>query len=94
MLCESCKKEMNKRSRRKLNPKDDLTWQRFGRMRVIKLSETSDSKGGRMWDCICDCGVKKSVRARNLKSGTVLSCGCLRNERIKEAYWKEHAAIR
>lgn len=35
------------------------------------------------WLCECQCGVKVEVSTGNLRSGAVLSCGCLRNERIK-----------
>lgn len=38
-----------------------------------------------MWLCRCDCGVEKVIRARALKTGTILSCGCLHKERVSKA---------
>lgn len=35
--------------------------------------------------CECECGKRKIICANSLKSGQTQSCGCLRNERIKEA---------
>ncbi|MEC1663008.1 hypothetical protein [Bacillus halotolerans] len=56
----------------------DLKGERFGRLTVIGLSE---KRVGRKtyWDCICDCGNKKTVRSDSLKK-TTRSCGCLKDE--------------
>lgn len=60
----------------------DLTGKRFGRLTAIRLSSR---RSGRKtyWDCICDCGSLKTVRTDILKSGTTLSCGCLKKEQDK-----------
>lgn len=52
----------------------DLTGQRFGRYIAIQRLP-----GGR-WDCVCDCGSRRSVVGYTLRSGASRSCGCLRNE--------------
>lgn len=59
----------------------DLTGQRFGRLRVVDFA----GMGGpnRMWLCVCDCGAKTTVPARNLISGNTKSCGCLRLDRLE-----------
>lgn len=52
---------------------------RFGRWTVIKENGRS-KKGEKMYDCICDCGVTKTVSSSNLRYGTSRSCGCLARE--------------
>jgi len=51
----------------------DLTGQRFGRLVALKYL------GKSRWLCKCDCGNKKPVYARELRSGDTRSCGCLRS---------------
>jgi hypothetical protein len=49
----------------------DLTGQRFGRLLVVGY------KHSRYWNCLCDCGNIKTVRADALKEGKTKSCGCI-----------------
>lgn len=67
---------------------EDLTGKKFGRLRVVKLS---DKRSGRktFWDCICDCGKTKTVRSDSLKS-KVRSCGCLKEEQDRINLTKNH----
>jgi hypothetical protein len=60
----------------------DLTNLRFGRWLVIEYVKAD--KHGSIWKCRCDCGNEKNIYLANLKNGTSQSCGCLRNEKIKE----------
>lgn len=39
-------------------------------------------KGGKYYECRCECGTVKEVHYRLLKSGDSQSCGCLRRERL------------
>jgi hypothetical protein len=49
----------------------------YGRLEV--LNETRRS--GRLhYECICSCGTMKTIRADNVRSGVVRSCGCLGRE--------------
>lgn len=57
----------------------DLTGQKFNRLTVLSRT-SSDKSGNTMWKCICDCGNETCVRADQLKSGRVKSCGCYNNE--------------
>jgi hypothetical protein len=51
---------------------------RFGRLVVLKRAKP-DGKCTRYW-CLCDCGKKKCIPARALRSGNTRSCGCLGRE--------------
>lgn len=55
---------------------EDLSGHRFGHLVVIDrdFSKTKDT----FWNCVCDCGRIKSIRAHMLKSGRTQSCGCCR----------------
>lgn len=55
----------------------DLVGQRFDRLEVVERDATQRET---YWLCVCDCGEVKSVRAGNLKTGQVRSCGCLQRE--------------
>jgi hypothetical protein len=54
---------------------EDLSGRKFGR--VIAIEKVDDIR----WRCVCDCGVTKPVRKKDLKSGKTSSCGCLGAER-------------
>lgn len=68
-----------------MSKKKDLTGKKFGRLTVINQNiELSKEKRAVIWNCICDCGKYKSIRSNGLLSGKTQSCGCLRNERVRE----------
>ena len=49
--------------------KKDLTGQIFGKLKVISQNfEISKQKKCVMWDCICECGNKKTIRSTDLLS--------------------------
>lgn len=52
---------------------------RFGRLIVIGPPIT---KSPTTYPCICDCGLKTSSAAGNLRNGTASSCGCKRRETL------------
>ena len=52
---------------------------RFGRLTVVALGR-QQNKAGVYAVCDCECGTQKKVRNDTLKSGAVLSCGCLQRE--------------
>lgn len=56
----------------------DITGNRYGRLVVTSYVETVNRQT--MWECLCDCGEKTTVRRSNLQSGTTKSCGCLLKE--------------
>ena len=51
----------------------DLTGKRFGKLLVLRRSKHRVC-GHIMWDCICDCGIKKTVQGGHLKRGATKSC--------------------
>lgn len=53
----------------------------FGRLKVRE--HCSDNHNYVI--CECECGNVKRIRASNLVSGTVNSCGCIRREMMREA---------
>ena len=59
----------------------DLTGQRYGRFVVAKRAENGN-RNRTMWECVCDCGNKKTVRGTHLTHGKISSCGCLRDEKL------------
>lgn len=56
----------------------DLTNQKFNRLTATSYAFTKNSNA--YWDCICECGNTTQVEAPKLKSGSIKSCGCLKEE--------------
>lgn len=70
-------------------PSIDLTGMVFGRLRVIKEADPVISPSGkkyRTWLCHCRCGKEVVVAQNNLKRGISKSCGCLRNDLLRERH--------
>jgi hypothetical protein len=62
----------------------DLTWQRFGRLTVIKHYGSMNNEVCR--ECICDCGNTTIVRRGMLKTNRTRSCWCLLKE-TRTKHW-------
>lgn len=63
----------------------DLTGQDFGYWHVISRAE--NSKNGRArWHCVCtSCGKEKDVEGTHLRAGRSTNCGCIRQEKMRNA---------
>lgn len=61
----------------------DISGLSFGRLKVISHAGTANK--GSLWNCLCECGNVAIVRAKCLKSGSTMSCGCLHKQRSAEA---------
>lgn len=61
---------------------DDLTGQRFGRLKVTNKHEARNTTT--YWLCECECGKFKWIDAKSLKNGESQSCGCLSAELASE----------
>jgi len=61
---------------------------RFGRLLVLRKIKSVPTKGGTylIYRCLCDCGVRKSIRAKSLQQGHTLSCGCWNDEKRAERF--------
>lgn len=60
----------------------DLTGERFGRLTVISR-ERNNRRGNALWICQCDCGNETVVLGERLRNGKTKSCGCLKEEFLK-----------
>jgi hypothetical protein len=64
------------------NNTDDLTGSVFGRLKVLRRSDTKPYKSRHVfWECQCDCGNTTIADGVRLKDGTTQSCGCLRTDK-------------
>ena len=62
----------------------DLTGKKFGRLLVVERYDTPEMKSRPQWRCFCDCGNEAIVEGHNLRSGMTKSCGCLRDDILRE----------
>ncbi|MCC8182753.1 MAG: hypothetical protein LIO45_07280 [Clostridiales bacterium] len=63
---------------------NDLTGQRFGKLRVLYPTKERTDQGSLVWHAVCDCGRECDVSARRLTRGKVRSCGCLSSPPLKD----------
>ena len=68
---------MKKRSARR----DNLEGRRFTRLLVLSFSHKNE-RGELFWNCRCDCGTEKVVKAGTMRRGHALSCGCYHKEAV------------
>ncbi|MCK4500167.1 hypothetical protein KAU11_06690, partial [Candidatus Babeliales bacterium] len=54
----------------------ELIGLKFGKLLVKDKSEQRSKDGQVLWECECECGERKLIRASSLKSGNSKSCGC------------------
>ena len=54
----------------------DLTKQKFNSLTVIHRAKGLGKNNYSAWECQCDCGKIKIIRAAHLKAGRIKSCGC------------------
>lgn len=71
----------------------NMTGQSLGRLNVLGLAHINH-RGLVYWKCLCSCGVETTVSGANLRSGQVVSCGCLRIERSNKTCTKNLAGRR
>ena len=64
-----------------MTKRKDLTGKIFGRWKVINFSHTNERHQA-YWQCICDCGNAKAVKAASLVGGVSVSCGCYHKDRV------------
>ena len=65
---------------------ENLIGRRFGSLTVIgRADNRGKNRTVTYWVCKCDCGTEKEVRACHLKSGNVISCGCVGKRNLAKA---------
>ena len=69
-----------------MRKRTDLTGKRVGKLTVIDYAYTKNNKA--YWNCICDCGNKCVVTARNLITAMTQSCGCSKRESMRKVALK------
>lgn len=58
--------------------RNNLTGQKFNKIEVLGINqEETKTKGKLIYDCLCDCGTKKTIACNHIKD--TKSCGCLKN---------------
>lgn len=57
----------------------DITGQRFGRL-LAQVRTDKKYRGCYLWECLCDCGITKTLSSSHLATGVVISCGCARRD--------------
>jgi len=80
-------------------PQTNLKRKRFGRLIVIRQSETEERPQNTSglsvyWYCRCDCGNYKHVKGEYLRNGGALSCGCFQIEnRKRKGRWRIRSTV-
>lgn len=63
---------------------EQMLGRKFHRWTVIKFAGRDKNRESK-WECVCDCGNRKQVKGRSLRTGWSKSCGCLRLEAVLKA---------
>lgn len=58
----------------------DIIGNKFGKLKVIKVSGNRGNRGQIRYVCLCDCGNNHEVSGESIRKGHTKSCGCLVNE--------------
>ncbi len=64
--------------------RNELLGLTFGRLTVTSLAPQK-KHGSLMWECLCSCGKKKTIRSSHLTTGTTKSCGCYGADQRRKA---------
>ena len=57
----------------------------FGRLKVVKETDSRSCNGQIVWQCACRCGGTALVMTSNLTTGNTRSCGCYQADRTRQA---------
>ena len=93
--CSCGKEEMLSRNtliveaKKSCGHKYNLIGKKFGRLTVLTQDKKQSRQKNTKWICICDCGKFTSVSTTNLLNGRTVSCGCYRDERVRETNCKD-----
>ena len=73
------------RQRISVNQKNIKAGDVFERLTAVRFFEWKRKNGDR-WVFLCVCGVEKVINVRSVMTGDTRSCGCLRDEKIRNVY--------
>lgn len=62
----------------------DITGLRSGKLVPINRTDKKDKHNNYLWNCRCDCGNFILVRATCIKRGGAISCGCVKNSKVRD----------
>ncbi|MGM9947337.1 hypothetical protein [Floccifex sp.] len=65
----------------------DLSGQKIGRLKVLSMTNKRSAHSV-LWTCQCDCGNICQVSCSSLQSQKTLSCGCLREDSLKQNQYR------
>ena len=66
--------------------RQDITGERFDRLKAVCPTDNRDDSGSVIWKCICECGTEVLHSVNQLRSGRIHSCGCWYQETSKTCY--------
>lgn len=72
---------------------EDITGQRFNMVTPICITQTKDYRNRWLWKCSCDCGKIFYASATDLKTGRIISCGCITNTNFNNLLGKRFGEL-
>ena len=72
----------------------DMVGKKFGRLTVIERYPVNTKDRKAQWVCKCDCGNIAIASGKSLRTGSKLSCGCLRSETTTKKNYKHGFALK
>lgn len=67
----------------------NMVGKKFGALTVVKYVGKDNKYGRTQWECVCECGGKKTVKTNDLNSQGVSSCGCKNGREGKDSHnWR------
>lgn len=58
----------------------NMIGQKYNKLTVLSKVETNHN--GYVYECLCDCGNKKVIEGKSIRSGLTKSCGCIRSQYV------------
>ena len=77
MRREPTKRTVAAQTRKGRTATKNLAGSKIGRLTVLCRNFETQTDRTIRWDCVCDCGERRSIRSSDLLSGKTKSCGCL-----------------
>lgn len=67
---------------------NSIVGKKFGRLEVLQFEGLNNHRKA-TWLCRCECGTTKAFVGSSLINGTVISCGCYKNNEAKKRFSKD-----